>query len=207
MSEQEEPKERMKRLMKERDEMESELKENIDELMKTPAGLTGPLKDEDGYPRADCDLHVVTKRRGRVACLRNDLKVVMESIKNCIEDVHSASADGPTPGAEAKDEETAGEDPLVTRFKEYPEFLTVGSVLPDSPAASGLRQGDKILSWNGITKNQTGFLQMISKMTLRYENNEMNIVVKRGALSVQKVVITPKKWSGKGLLGCVLNKI
>eukprot|EP01059_Diplonema_ambulator_P020537 TRINITY_DN34366_c0_g1_i1.p1 TRINITY_DN34366_c0_g1~~TRINITY_DN34366_c0_g1_i1.p1 ORF type:complete len:223 (+),score=81.18 TRINITY_DN34366_c0_g1_i1:35-670(+) len=197
---------RLKRLMKERDAMEAELKENVEMLMQTPAGLDGPLKDAEGFPRADCDLHMVTRRRGRVACLRNDLKAVMEDIKATLEAVHE---EGAAAGEQKEDaEEPTEEDPLVERYRAYPEFLVVDSVLPDSPAAeSGLRQSDKIISWNGVTKQQPDFMGMIASITARYENKAMNIIVGRGGLSVQKVVLTPKKWSGRGLLGCVLNKI
>ena len=71
----------------------SQLQHHINELLSTPAGLDQPLKDSEGFPRADCDLHVVTKHRGQVACLRNDLRAVMREIEEKICEVHAAVRD------------------------------------------------------------------------------------------------------------------
>ncbi|KAJ9437322.1 putative 26S proteasome non-ATPase regulatory subunit 9 [Diplonema papillatum] len=219
-------KELLKALVKQRTELEQELKFNIDALKSTPAGLDEALIDRDGFPRADCDLFAVTRSRGRVACLRNDLKDLMKRAETIMHAIHKAAAMQPDDVASALptsaslgdacestqpaahvDAAKDTVDPLVARYTAYDPFLTVSSVLPTSPAEeAGLLKDDFIVAWSGVTKQHPDAMAMISQITKRHENEELAVVIRRGG-ETRKLLITPKKWSGNGLLGCVLLRL
>eukprot|EP00659_Diplonema_papillatum_P011671 gene11671-17995_t len=175
-------KELLKALVKQRTELEQELKFNIDALKSTPAGLDEALIDRDGFPRADCDLFAVTRSRGRVACLRNDLKDLMKRAETIMHAIHKAAAMQPDDVASALptsaslgdacestqpaahvDAAKDTVDPLVARYTAYDPFLTVSSVLPTSPAEeAGLLKDDFIVAWSGVTKQHPDAMAMIS---------------------------------------------
>eukprot|EP01061_Rhynchopus_euleeides_P003495 TRINITY_DN12762_c0_g1_i1.p1 TRINITY_DN12762_c0_g1~~TRINITY_DN12762_c0_g1_i1.p1 ORF type:complete len:154 (+),score=46.22 TRINITY_DN12762_c0_g1_i1:300-761(+) len=127
-----------------------------------------------------------------------------------------AGESGPTsapetaPAPESAPDTASPADPaaeLVQRYSEYPPFLTVGQVVPESPARiAGLKEGDAVVSWNGVTYQHPEPITMISQITARHENKELKVVVQRGG-SLLALTVEPKKWSGRGLLGCLLNKV
>ena len=43
-------------------------------------------------------------------------------------------------------------------------------------------------------------------MTPRFENKEMPVVITRNA-EVLCLTLVPKKWEGRGILGCLLQKM
>ena len=52
-------------------------------------GLDGKLVDEEGFPRADIDIHHIRTMRGRIACLKNDLVGKTTQIENGLHGLHS----------------------------------------------------------------------------------------------------------------------
>ena len=61
-------------LNEQRESMEKEMESIIDVLdnMQGTPGLTSPLVDREGFPRADVDLMEARKLRNRHACLQTD---------------------------------------------------------------------------------------------------------------------------------------
>jgi 26S proteasome non-ATPase regulatory subunit 9 len=53
------------------------------EVLTTPGGpgLKGNLKDSEGFPRADIDVHLVLTQRNKVACLQTDHQTLMRRIE------------------------------------------------------------------------------------------------------------------------------
>ena len=70
--------------------METEIIE-LCEILEQPGmpGLKGKLVDNEGFPRADCDLHQVQSMRGRIACLNTDLSAKMKTIEELLAELHS----------------------------------------------------------------------------------------------------------------------
>eukprot|EP01060_Flectonema_neradi_P017036 TRINITY_DN2369_c0_g1_i1.p1 TRINITY_DN2369_c0_g1~~TRINITY_DN2369_c0_g1_i1.p1 ORF type:complete len:232 (+),score=40.97 TRINITY_DN2369_c0_g1_i1:95-697(+) len=194
-------KDELKALMAKREEMEKEMEESLTLLKGTPAGVSEPLIDREGFPRADCDLYMVRRERGKVACLKNDLKDIMQQIQDKLQDIHK----------EAKETGTVSSgiavDMLLQRYAKSPPILTVSSVLPDSPAAeSSLLPEDEILSWGGITKEDGEIMKKIAALTKDHEDKTIDVIILRRH-EPHHLYLTPHKWSGAGLLGCVLHPI
>ena len=78
----------LKTAQKEREALEAEA-EAIEAELTSPSaetgaagpGLSGPLVDGEGYPRADIDVYRARQLRHRHACLRTDHKALMKRIE------------------------------------------------------------------------------------------------------------------------------
>ena len=69
-----------------------------------------------------------------------------------------------------------------------------------SPAdAAGLKVGDQIVSFGG----ETSTLMNLSGIVSQNENRSVPVTVVRSAARVE-LSLTPRLWSGRGLLGCYL---
>ena len=70
--------------------MEAEIVELCDFLDQPGMpGLKGKLIDDEGFPRADIDLHQVSSMRGRIACLNTDLSAAMRQIEVGLAELHA----------------------------------------------------------------------------------------------------------------------
>merc|ERR1719450_1107882 len=68
-----------------------------------PAGLRGvPLVDSQGFPRADIDVHDVTIKRNRLACIDTDHSSLMKEIETLLFTLHAKSKLLPKPKKEDK---------------------------------------------------------------------------------------------------------
>jgi 26S proteasome regulatory subunit N4 len=83
---------------------------------------------------------------------------------------------------------------------------TVSMVLEDSPAAaSGLQTHDRVLSFGGITQATPDAFQALSQTVAANVDRPLKVVVLRtGTEHALTLWLTPRAWSGRGLLGCVL---
>ncbi|KAH6912618.1 proteasome 26S subunit [Coprinopsis sp. MPI-PUGE-AT-0042] len=188
------PRERAKKLMKLKDNIEVDIREQLAILKTNGVTMDTPLVDHDGFPRADIDIYAVRPARVRVIELRNDLKAVMNEIGKVLEHVFDVTAAAPT--------QDAGE--AEGALKLIP-FAKVDAVAPSSPASdAGLLQEDLIVKFGGLTKRSflSGSLQPLVQHVGSNENRSILIEVLRG--DENKVVhLTPRKgWGGRGLIGC-----
>jgi len=88
-------------------------------------------------------------------------------------------------------------------------FLLVNSVAPDSPAQeAGLLQGDLVLQFGSIDASvyaQRGDKAMIQQVEQSL-NKPLRVQIKRNNAQTIELELVPKKWSGRGYLGCHLIK-
>lgn len=78
----------VKQLADERDAVERELAATVDALTAPGGGgLSGPLVDAEGFPRADIDVALVRTRRNRVATLRNDVEALSATLHQRLQEV------------------------------------------------------------------------------------------------------------------------
>jgi 26S proteasome non-ATPase regulatory subunit 9 len=197
--------------------IEEEISMLTEVLESTPAGVSGPLVDREGFPRADCDLWMVrTNRKSRI-CLTNDQKAIMKEIDQYLKLLHEAqrreglvqehSAATATVGEKAKPEMSAREK-LAADCKRLPGLLKVESVTAQSPASiAGLQVGDEVVSFQGVVKSQKGnTLATVAETVKDHVGKRMQIVVRReGQMLV--LDLTPNHWHGPGLLGCKIVQI
>jgi S1-C subfamily serine protease len=84
-------------------------------------------------------------------------------------------------------------------------FVVVGAVFDASPAhAAGLAKGDRVLAWGAVQHAEfVSVAETISPMVKASEGKPLSVVVARpGQAEHVALALTPREWSGKGLLGC-----
>jgi hypothetical protein len=106
-------------------------------------------------------------------------------------------------------------DLLVNWMQQLPNgksMCTVGTVYPKSPAESaGLRQGDSVVAFGPVQHEvYQGVSESIVPVVKKHVDKPIDVVVVRmnhDKMSVDQIALTltPKKWSGAGLLGCILK--
>jgi len=186
--------------IKRKDEIEAEILAIVDELQSPgqngqPAvGLKGNLVDREGFPRNDIDIMRITTMRNRHAILNTDLAELMKDIEKGLHSLHAAT---PVSSTGSAGEVVVEEEP----------FLKVNTCHPDSPAfAAGLRAGDFVTRFGAVRfadfQTDDGFSK-VSKQVI--EDKPIRIAVIRDG-NRKTFTLTPKKWSGQGLLGCHLIK-
>jgi len=87
-------KDQLKNLIAQRQSLEAEADAIFSELTskgpngEPPAGIKTPLVDSEGFPRNDIDLVNATSKRGRLAVINNDYKVLMSKIEELLHRIH-----------------------------------------------------------------------------------------------------------------------
>ena len=92
-------------------------------------------------------------------------------------------------------------------------MCSVGTVYPHSPAeAAGLRTADSIIAFGHVqSEDYKGVSESIVPVVKSRVNQPIDVVVARlaagssGQIEQVALTLTPKKWSGAGLLGCILK--
>lgn len=118
-------------------------------------GIRGSLVDEEGFPRADIDVHAICEARHKLACLRTDYREVQRRLEELLLRVHAETVESQTayqePDAarqlQANEVSTQQEDmPPPLLEVEGPAFALVDVVHPGSPSSTaGLACGDKVV--------------------------------------------------------------
>ncbi|XP_073307120.1 uncharacterized protein [Primulina huaijiensis] len=207
------------KLMDKRTAMEEEMNIIIQRLCAPPngPGLSGNLLDSEGFPRADIDIPTVRADRHRLSELQNDHKDITDKINQNIQLLHSARLEqtaivrdsGPTAldanvgtslsvsNPIARDAFNAIDmDIAVSR-----PFAMIDEITEASPASEdGLQLGDQIVKFGNVEIGEN-LLQRLAAEVQKNQSQAMPLVVMRqGALIT--LTVTPRAWSGRGLLGC-----
>ena len=81
-------------------------------------------------------------------------------------------------------------------------ILNVTLVMSGSPAEEcGIRIDDEILEFGSINSGNFKELKQISELVAHRQNQPIALKVKRHG-RIHEITLTPKVWSGRGLLGC-----
>ena len=184
-----------------RKEMEAELEAIVEELESPgatgapPAGMSSPLCDAQGFPRADLDLYAVTTKRQRFQVLKNDRKALMLKIEAALHALHAAVRVSQTRGA-------APPPSISEKSRATTAFAQVNDVLEGSPASmGGLCSGDLILSFNDVDSSNHRELRALADVVRQNLDRPIQVLVERQGGNCELSVI-PKVWSGRGVLGC-----
>ena len=193
----------VKQLISKKDDIEAEIKVWHDILDSNKSvGTKGPLVDNEGYPRSDIDVHQVTIARNKLVHLQNDHKNIMHHIEEELKNLHQAKKN--LPGS-LQSEEPMQVDDVTSSSRDHSRrgFAAVDIVSRGSPAEeAGLKVGDVILSFGSISKHNFTGLQCVGEVVQHSVGRGIRVEIKRENEDDEIVTLTPKQWSGRGLLGC-----
>jgi 26S proteasome non-ATPase regulatory subunit 9 len=83
----------------------------------------------------------------------------------------------------------------------------VDQIFDTSPAqTSGLKTGDQVLKFGSMVKGNHS-MQLLSDLVKDNVGKPIEVILFRNPEGLIKVRLTPKTWSGPGLLGCHLTPI
>uniref|UniRef100_A0A8C9N238 26S proteasome non-ATPase regulatory subunit 9 n=1 Tax=Serinus canaria TaxID=9135 RepID=A0A8C9N238_SERCA len=129
--------------------------------------------------------------------LQNDHKAVMKEVEEALHKLHAREKE-----KHAKDEAEALAEAMSQNQSLPQAFAKVNTVSPGSPASvSGLQVDDEIVEFGSVNANNFQNLQNIATVVQHSEGRPLSVTVIRGGRRVH-VGLTPKRWAGKGLLGC-----
>lgn len=81
-------------------------------------------------------------------------------------------------------------------------ILHVTMVMAASPAeACGIQKDDEILEFGSINSDNFTELKQVSELVMHRQNQPITLKVKRQNRTCD-IVLVPRVWSGRGLLGC-----
>jgi len=188
------------KLIEQKKDIEEEMNVYMDVLTTQGVDLRTPLIDNEGYPRADIDVAAVRTARARLIHLRNDLNHITNEIALALENV-LAKRDSPKPSTS---------EPMDVDHADDAPFALVDGVAPSSPAAeAGLRCNDRIVQFDTLNRVNHDRLQAMPGVLSKNEGHAISVKILRplsdepdSQLNSMVLSLTPRKWSGRGLLGC-----
>ncbi|CAA0814713.1 26S proteasome regulatory subunit- putative [Striga hermonthica] len=201
------------KLMEKRSGIEAEMNVIIENLCRPGGpGLAGNLLDPEGFPRSDIDIPAVRAERHRLAELRNDHKDITDKIEQNIQLLHSAKLAPAT--ASIQDSDHKNQDANVGMSSSFSNpvavdmdlvvsrpFAIIDEITDLSPAAEdGLQLGDQIVKFGDVEKGENS-LQRLSAEVQKKRGQAISLLVMRHGAPLN-LTVTPRSWSGRGLLGC-----
>ncbi|XP_016086910.1 26S proteasome non-ATPase regulatory subunit 9 isoform X1 [Sinocyclocheilus grahami] len=185
-------------LIKRKSDIEEQIKAYHD-MLQTQAGIgmDAPLVDVEGFPRADVDLYKVRTARHNISCLQNDHKAIMVEIEEALHKLHAT--------ARVKPEKDVTKTEVTEPTASLPApFALVDTVTQGSPAfQAGLRVGDEIIEFGSVNTLNFRNLRDVASVVQHSEGKSLRVGLLRSGQEVH-LNLTPKQWSGRGLLGCNL---
>lgn len=93
--------------------------------------------------------------------------------------------------------------PMDVDFNITRPFAVVDEITEQSPAAEdGLQLGDQILKFGNVEKGEN-LLQLLASEAQQRQGEAVPLIVTRQG-SLVNLTVTPRTWSGRGLLGYVM---
>ncbi|XP_067928238.1 26S proteasome non-ATPase regulatory subunit 9-like [Watersipora subatra] len=183
-------------LCKQKDTIEEKIA-NLTEILNCNGnvGMDEPLVDGDGYPRSDIDVYSVRHSRHQIICLQNDHKGVMKDLEAKLYQIHDCARKTQTV--------SSGVSTCTSGQTVKPQpFLTVNQVMTASPAAhAGLQTGDLIKEFGSVNSSNFKNLQDIALVVQHSKDKVVKLLIEREGQDY-RLELTPRVWSGRGLLGC-----
>ncbi|XP_029036679.1 26S proteasome non-ATPase regulatory subunit 9 [Osmia bicornis bicornis] len=182
-------------LMKDKDKIESDLKDLKEILDSNHVGMDDQLVDSEGYPRTDIDVYQVRHTRHKIICLRNDHKALMRKIEEGLHKVHRLA------GNQVESYSTPSTSYIQECASTEP-FLRVNLVSAGSPAEmAGIQVEDLIIEFGSIDCRNFRSLKDIGTLVQNSRYKTINVKIKRGS-NIIVLALIPRPWVGNGLLGC-----
>lgn len=188
-------------LMKEKDAIENKIRDLTSILTRNGVGMNDPLVDSEGFPLNTIDVYQVRNARHQIICLQNDHKNVMKRIENGLQSYY-----GSTPGSNNSQANLMVVDQREVSAHKVP-FAKVTLVSENSPAEyAGVHVGDEIVEFGSVNANNFKNITDIATVVQHSEGTRVDVRLKRAERFLTLHLI-PKKWGGKGFLGCNIVSI
>ncbi|KAK9845822.1 hypothetical protein WJX81_003298 [Elliptochloris bilobata] len=176
-----------------REALEAEMAVHSQRLESAGLGLHSSLVDAQGFPLADVDVASARADRHALFMLANDHKTQAAP-------PHAAPAPRAAPLANRAAPLTNG--PPAAR-----PYAVVDSVAPGSPAGmAGVRAGDQVVSFGGVAAAGGHELRQVAAAVQASKDRAMAMAVRREG-RLEHLSVTPRRWSGPGLLGMHLRPL
>lgn len=194
-------------LIKQKESIEQKISDQGKILEANRVGMTDSLVDASGYPRNDIDVYQVRGARHQIICLQNDLKSLMKQIEQGLHTVHAETAaqqqeNLASTKLQAMDIDEAGGSSQRRAAGPVKPIAKVNLVSDGSPAQdAGIALRDEIVEFGTVNAGNFRDLSQIAVVVKSCENKTVPVKVRRDGKLVD-LVLTPKTWSGRGLLGC-----
>ncbi|XP_054725452.1 26S proteasome non-ATPase regulatory subunit 9 [Anastrepha obliqua] len=200
------------KLMAEKERLESRISEYGNILASNNnVGMQGPLLDADGFPRSDIDVCQVRQARQQIICLQNDHKALMKEIEKNMHKLHAEAAEEQSQSLSHKaagmhledDNELSNTNSEHSVLPTAQVIVKVNMISRGSPAEeAGMQVGDEILEFGTVnSRNFQKDLSQIGDIVRHMQNQRIPLKVQRAGQHLDLILI-PKTWGGRGLLGC-----
>ncbi|XP_049880208.1 26S proteasome non-ATPase regulatory subunit 9 [Pectinophora gossypiella] len=201
---------RVLRLMDEKDRIESEIREQNAVLESNNIGMHEPLVDDQGFPRNDIDVYKVRHARHRIICLQNDHKALMKHIEQGLAEVHSEflpyqgtsqPTTSQTNGHKMNGTRSSGDD-VMSIGENDQGFAVVTFVHNGSPAdLAGLCEQDEVLQFGSVSPHNFSDITQVHDVVAHSVGQNVRLLVRRNN-NILNLTVTPRPWAQPGLLGC-----
>ena len=202
----------LKQLLAQREALEIEADAIVAELTspgpngEPPIGIKDLLIDKEGFPRGDIDIYNARRKRARLSTINLDHKEVMRRIENELQSIHAS----PLPASSAPSGQREKHLAVVSLTDRLAPMARIDEILEGSPAdVAGLKNGDLLLQFGAVSSRTPDFLGAIPRALRDSMGESLAVVVDRPGNPETPVSLslTPKVWSGRGLLGCHLSPL
>ncbi|KAG5481951.1 hypothetical protein LSCM1_05663 [Leishmania martiniquensis] len=203
--------------------LERKLTDALQYLASTPVGLRGPLLDDEGFPRNDCDLYAVRMARNTADCARNDLCALSDRLLSLLNELHCQTQEEAQlqmvqdecgrRQRQAAAEKRGQRMAELHRVSRLQPCLVVVKVDANSPAEeAGLSVGMLVLQYGAVTRAEllAEGLQALARETVAHVGEPIVVWVRKpGELEDDpcELVVVPQRWQGPGLLGCAFDRV
>lgn len=180
--------------------------------------MSDSLVDSDDYPRNDIDVFKVREARHEIICLQNDLKELMTKIDSGLEmyfaDMSLQQSTGTTNANKIPPETQIGES-SSSSISNGPQLVEAGATTQQEPFAkvtfinenspastAGFKVDDELLEFGTLKRDNFKELTQVAEIVKHRENSSISVKIRRDRNRIYSISLVPKKWSGRGLLGC-----
>lgn len=159
--------------------------------------MNDPLVDAEGFPKNSIDTYQVRHARHQIICLQNDHKGLMKQIERGLQGYYSASSSD-----SGMDTQPLNAAPRQEFTSFTVAFARVTDVTEGSPASyAGIQAGDEVVEFGSVNSANFKAITDIATVVQHSEGTQISVKLKRNQ-RFTIINLVPRKWAGRGLLGC-----
>lgn len=210
---------KLKQLMQKRGALEEEISVVAGRLSSPGGGgISEPLVDSEGFPRTDIDVMSTRRDRNALAMLHSDHKELTKNIEQGMLALHAKvkstvglkeTDDVPATNLGTRQPSQCQDDSpghlVEDEGLQCKVFAEIDELAEGSPAAvDGIQLGDKFVKFGEVQGGSGGEMQRVAQVLQSNENIDVKVVVIRAG-KTKALTVRPRRWNGRGLLGCHLK--